>query len=90
MQSHVRWQHLLGFVPRGGASIGGNCVTCCAFWQAWQENLMKLKPRFISKSYFAKKDNLNLPVFVASTCSELVKDLNLFLESELLQLSRLF
>ena len=90
MQSHVRWQHLLGFVPRGGASIGGNCVTCCAFWQAWQENWMKIKPRLCLKSYFAKKSNPNLPVFVASTCSELVKDLNLFLESELLQLSRLF
>ena len=86
MQSHGRWQHLLGFVPRGGASIGGNCGTCCAFWQVWQENLMNIMP----KSYFAKKGNLNLPVFVASTCSELVKDLNLFLESELLQLSRLF
>ena len=49
------------------------------------------KTSIIPKSYFVKKKgNLNLPVFVASTCSELVKDLNLFLESELLQLSRLF
>ena len=50
----------------------------------------ELKTSIMPKSYFEKKGNLNLPVFVASTCSELVKDLNLFLESELLQLSRLF
>ena len=91
MQSRARWQHLLGFVPRGGASIGGNCGTCCASWQVWQENWMKIKPRLcLNRILQQKKGNLNLPVFVASTCSELVKDLNLFLESKLFQLSRLF
>ena len=55
MQSRVRWQHLLGFVPRGGASIGGNCGTCCAFWQVWQENLMKIKPRLYLNRIFLKE-----------------------------------
>ena len=55
MQSRDRWQHLLGFVPRGGASIGGNCGTCCASWQVWQENLMKIKPLLYLNRILQKK-----------------------------------